>query len=134
MPVLQNLVLTDRTPTTPVSHTFTPRGKEGMDGGRVVAAGASALADRLFTIEPRVTPGGRRKVAIRLVIPVVQTQTINGVSSFVVVRTARAMAEFDFANDTTEQERRDIVGMLQSSFDSSKVLVNDVLTKPESVW
>lgn len=134
MPQLQNLVLTDRA-TTPVNHTFTPRGHEGADGGRVVKAGITAIADLLFTIEPRRTPQGRYKVDIRLVIPVVQNKVENGVSSYVVTRTNRVMMSFDFAPDSTEQERNDLVGMIRSALDpTGKALVNDTLVKMESVW
>lgn len=133
MPQLQNLILTDRA-TTPVNTTFVPRGHEGSDGGRVVAAGVTALADRLFTVEPRRTPAGRYKVALRLIIPVVQNKIENGVSSYVVTRTNRAMVEFDIAPDSTEQERKDLVGMIESALGASKVLVNDTVVKMESVW
>lgn len=133
MPNLQNLVLRDRA-TTPVDHTFTPRGKEGQDGGRVVKAGVTSIGDYHFTISPRTTPGGRRKVDIGLTLPVVQTKVENGVTSYVVTRVARGSMTFDFAPDSTDQEIKDLVGMLQSSLDTSKVLVNDVLIKRENVF
>lgn len=133
MPQLQNLVLTDRA-TTPVAHTFTPRAKEGNDGGRVVKAGVSAVADMQFTIEPRRTPQGRFKVNIGLVVPIVQNKVENGVSSYIVTRASRVNVTFDFAGDSTEQERKDLVGMIASAFDPSKVLVNDVLIKTDSVF
>jgi hypothetical protein len=134
MPSLQNVILTDRATPTPVAHTFVPRGHEGTDGGRVVKAGVSAVADLLFTIEPRNTAGGRRKVDLRLVLPVVQNKVEDGVSSYVVSRANRATVTFDFAGDSTEQERKDLVGMIYSSLDASKTLVNDTLVKNESVW
>lgn len=133
MPNLQNLVLQDRA-TTPVSHTFTPRGKEGQDGGRVVKAGVTALADMHFTIEPRLTAGGRRKVSLAMTIPVVQTKVENGVTSYVLTRASRVSATFDFAPDSTDQEIKDLVGMFQDSLGTSKVLVNDVLIKRENVF
>lgn len=133
MPQLQNLILTDRA-TTPVSHTFTPRGKEDMNGGRLVKAGTSAVGDYTFTIVPRMTPGGRRKVNIALSLPVVQNKIENGVSSYVVSRTSRAMITFDFSPDSTEQERKDLVGMIYSALDPAKVIVNDTLVKMENVW
>jgi hypothetical protein len=134
MPSLQNVILTDRATPTPVAHTFVPRGHEGTDGGRVVEAGVTAIADNLFTVEPRRTPQGRYKVTLRLVRPVVQNKVESGVSSYVVSRANRGSVEFDFAGDSTEQERKDLVGMIYSALDSSKVLVNDTLVKMESVW
>lgn len=133
MPALQNLVLADRA-TTPVNHTFTPRGRVGVDGGRLAVSGVSAIADQLFTIEPRSTPGGRRKVKMTLVRPVVQTKVENGVTSYVVTRTNRVVVEFDMAPDSTSQERSDIVGMIQDSLATSKTLVNGVLINGENVF
>lgn len=133
MPNLQNLILTDRA-TTPVAHTFTPRGKEGSDGGRVVKSGVSAIGDLHFTITPRVTPGGRRKVDLALALPVVQTKVESGVTSYIVTRANRASMTFDLAPDTTDQEIKDLVGMMQSCLDPSKLLVNNVLILRENVF
>jgi len=105
-----------------------------LNGGRVVKAGVATIGDYIFTVEPRETPGGRRKIACRLVLPVVQQKTENGVSSYVVVRVARAMVEFDLSNDSTDQEIKDLVGMLQSSLDPSKTLVNNVVIGRENVF
>jgi len=134
MPQLQNVILTDRTPVTAVNHTFTPRDKESGGNFRLAKAGVSAIADMILAVEPRVTPGGRRKVTLRLSVPIVQTKTENGVISYVVTRASRAMIEFDSAPDSTEQERKDLVGMLMSSLDPSKVLINDILVKNEGAW
>lgn len=134
MPALANVVLTDRATPTPINHMFTPRGHEGTDGGRVVEAGVTAIADNLFTVEPRKTPQGRHKVKLHLVLPVVQNKIEDGVSSYVVTRVSRATVEFDLASDSTEQERKNLVGMIYSSLDPSKVLVNDTVIKLESVW
>lgn len=133
MPALANLILTDRA-ATPVNHTFVPRGHENTDGGRVVEAGVTAIADNLFTVEPRRTPQGRYKVKLHLVLPVVQNKIEDGVSSYVVSRASRATVEFDIAGDSTEQERKNLVGMIASSLDPAKVLVNDTIVKMESVW
>lgn len=133
MPNLQNVVLMDRA-ATPVAHTFVPRGKIGTDGGRLVEPGITAIADRILTVEPRRTPGGRVKTSINLTLPVVQTKVESGVTSYVVTRTSRAKIEFDFAPDSTEQERKDLVGQMMNSLDPAKTLVNDVLTKLDAVW
>lgn len=134
MPALANVVLTDRATPTPVAHTFVPRGHEDGDGGRVVEAGVSAIADNLFTVVPRRTPQGRYKVKLHLVRPVVQNKIENGVSSYVATRTNRVTVDFDMAADSTEQERKDLIGMIYSALDPSKVLVNDTIVKMEAVW
>lgn len=132
MPQLQTLVLTDRTPTTAVDHTFQPRDiKSGV--GSVVESSGVPIGDKRFTISLRQV-NSRYRAQMQLAVPVVQTQTINGVSTPVVVRTAYADVTFTFDNASTEQERTDLVGMLQSSLAESKTLVNDTVVKLQGVY
>lgn len=132
MPQLQSLVLTDRTPTTAVDHTFAPRDiKSGV--GAVVESSGVPIGDNRFTISLRQI-NNRYKAQMQLAVPVVQTQTINGVSTPVVVRTAYADLTFTFDSTSTEQERNDIVGMLASSLGTSKTLVNDTVVKLQGVY
>jgi len=133
MPSMANVILTDRA-TTPVNHTFTPQGSEGEAGGRYTKAAASSLGDYLLKINPRRTPSGRRKIDLELSLPVLVTETINGVSSYTVARTSRASASFDFPPDATLQERKDIVGMLYTALASATAQVDSVLTVGENVW
>lgn len=133
MPNMQTLVLTDRA-TTPVNITFSPRGGIGGVGARLVKAGTSAVGDQIFTIDPRVTPGGRFKATLSLSRPVAQEKIENGVSSYVAVRANRASVTFDFAPDSTLQERKDLIGMVASALDASKTIVNDTLTNMETIW
>jgi len=67
-------------------------------------------------------------------VPIVQTQTINGVSTPVVVRTGYAEATFSFDASSSEQERKDVVGMFYSSLATGAVLVNDTITKTQGIW
>ncbi len=133
MPQLTNLVLTDRK-ATPVAHTFTPRD---------INAGVAMVAESTGTPigDPRVTVSlgkqtqqGRFKPSLRFTFPVVQTQTINGITSPVVVRTAYAEVNFSFDGSSSEAERNDVVGMVQSALDASKVLINDTVVKLQGVY
>lgn len=134
MPQLQNLVLTDRA-TPAVNHTFTPRDANASGSGTVVESTGVPIGDLRATVGLTQTNGvGNYKGTVRLTLPVVQTQTINGVSSPVVVRTAYASCEFTFSPSSTEQERKDAVGMLMSALDPSKALVNDTLVKLQAVY
>lgn len=132
MPAFQSVVLTDRA-STPVAHTFLPK-KEVGEGGRLTKAGSTSIGDKIFEVEPRTTTGGRFKVDLRLVLPVTVDATVNGVVTTVVQRANRAMVTFDFAPDATEQERKDLVGMIASALETGKVLVNDTVIKQESIW
>lgn len=131
MPQLANLVLTDRA-ATPVNHTFTPLDiKDGV--GVVVESSGVPIGDRRFSVSLTKTSQNRYKPSFRLTVPVVQEATVNGVTKPTVVRTAYADINLSFDPSSTEQERKDVVGMLQSSLDSTK-WVNDVAIKLQGVY
>lgn len=131
MPQLQNLVLTDRA-GTPVNHTFTPKGKpNGI--AQVVKSDGVPIGDWIYTIGTRKS-ADRRKVTLKLAVPVVETQTVNGIDTPKIVRTSYVNMEFNFAATSTTQERANVVGMAASSLDASKVLVDSVLVDLEEVW
>ena len=133
MPQLQNLVVLDRE-ATPVSHTFTPRNiSDGV--GEVVESSGVPIGENAVTVSLRRTaPANRYKAVVKGRFPIVQTQTVNGVSTPVVVRTANAELTFSFDATSTEQERKNVVGMMANALDPSKVLVNDLLTKLQGVY
>lgn len=131
MPAIANLVLTDRA-ATPVNHTFTPREAASGKGVLVSNTGVS-VGEKRFTLASVTTASGKTKVTGRLTLPVVATETINGVSMPKVVRVAYANVEFTFDPTSSEQERKDAVGLLASSLDGAK-WPNDVFTKGEVVY
>lgn len=132
MPQLQNLVLTDRA-ATPVAHTYVPR--EISNGvGTVVESTGVPIGDNRFSVSLRRTSEGRSKAVLKGVFPIVQTQTINGISTPVVVRTAYADLTFSFDGTSTEQERKDVVGLVYSSLAVGATLVNDTVTKLQGVY
>lgn len=132
MPQLQNLVLTDRA-GTPVNHTFTPVGIDSNGVGTVEETNGVPIGSPKFTIANKRV-NGRFKITTKLVVPVVQTETISGVSRPVVVRTAYVDATFTFDGSSSEQERKDCVGMYMSGLDPAKVLVNDTLVKLQGIY
>lgn len=133
MPQLTNLVLTDRK-ATPVAHTFTPRSLEGNVGMVAESTGVPIGDPRVTVSLGKPTAQGRYKPQIRFTFPVTQTQTINGISTPVIVRTSYAELSFNFDSTSSEAERNDIVGMVQSALDASKVLVNDTVVKLQGVY
>lgn len=132
MPQLQNLVLTDRAPT-PVNHTYTPIGIDANGVGALEETAGVPIGSPKFTIANKRV-NGRFKVTLKLSVPIVQTETINGVSMPKVVRTAFVDSTFTFDGSSSEQERKDVVGLFQSSLDVSKVLVNDTLVKLQGIY
>jgi len=131
MPQLQNLVLTDRA-ATPVAHTFVPR---DIDKGvaTVVETSGVPIGENKVTLSLRRV-GARMKGRLVLTVPVVQTETINGVANPKVVRSAIVSADVVFDVTSTEQERKDAIGMFMTAFDPSKVLVNDTFVKLQNVY
>ena len=132
MPALTNLVLKDRA-TTPVDHTFTP--SELKDGVGVVAeSNGQKVGDSKYSISSRKSATGRYNAKVKLEVPHVEIQTINGVAKPVITRTAYATLEFSYSAESTRAERNNLVGMLQDSLASSKTLVDKTIVDLEGVW
>lgn len=132
MPALTSLVLKDRA-TTPVDHTFIP--SELKDGvGTVVESSGQKIGDSKYSVSSRKTAGGRYAAKVKLEVPVVENQTVNGVTRPVVTRVAYATVDFSFAADSTTAERNNLVGMLADSFAKSKTLVDKTVVDLEGVW
>lgn len=131
MPQLQALTLTDRQ-ASPVAHTFQPEGIS-QNVGSVVENKDVPIGNPRYSLSLRQTEKAY-KGTLKFAVPIVVNQTINGVSTPVVARTSYVNCEFEFAKTSTEQERKDVVGMFQSSLAPGAVLVNDTLIKLQGVY
>lgn len=127
-----NLVVNDRK-STPVAHTFTP---DGTDANKVhlfsEKTGVPA-GDSRFSASLRRT-GGKFRATLKLAVPVVQTQVINGVSSPVVVRTAYGEVNFTFDELSSAAERADVVGMISNSLATAQTQINDLLVNVSDIY
>lgn len=133
MPNLQSLVLTDRQ-ATPINHTLLPISeKDGLATVALADASGAVMTEKRFTIQSKRSPG-RVRVTTRLSVPVVVTETINGVSQPSILRTSLVDCAFVFADSSTQAERNDVVGMFASALATTKPLVNDTIVKGEAVW
>lgn len=133
MPQLQSIVLTDRA-GTPVDHTFAPVGIDPKTGVAEVAKSSGvAIGDKRLTISTRKSKD-RRRISMRLILPVVATETINGISYPKVVRTNYANLDFNFDAASSSQERDDTVGMLASGLGTSKTLVDSTVVDLEGIY
>lgn len=134
MPQISNVVLKDRK-TTPVSHTFVPSdiAQPGSVGILVESTGVLLDSNRL-TVSMRKTPAGKYKGRMTLSMPVVQNETVNGITRPTVVRTAYATIDVSYDGGSTLAERNDLIGMLADALDPSKVVINDTLVKAESIY
>lgn len=131
MPLLQTTVLADRE-NTPVNHTFVPRDvKDGR--GVVVNSTGVPIGDERLTVAMKEATS-RYNGEVKLVLPVVQNETINGVVRPTVVRTAYVTMNFSFDKSSTLQERKNAVGLAAAALATNKPLINDALINLESVW
>lgn len=138
MPAIQTIALTDRA-GTPVVHTFVPESVQGGVGS-TVETGASAVGNRRFTISGRRDGSRKWRSKMTLSVPIVQTETVNGVARDIIVRTGYVTVEFSFEEASLLQERKDLIGMLASALGATgaatttKSLVEDVVANQQNVY
>lgn len=135
MPTFQSIVLTDATTPTPVNHTLVPQNNER--GTAIVAeSGSTKFGELRLEITPRFNRGPNQKLLtdIRLVRPVVVTETINGVSAPRILYTNLFTGQFSCGYESTVQSRKDLVAMVASMMEAAKPLLYDTVTKAEGIW
>lgn len=130
MPEATSVTLTDRA-TSPVDHEYFRNG--GTNGVALFTTREGVLSgtERLSV---SVRRSGRSKVDIRLSRPVTGTATIDGVQRSVVTRVNRAQVVLDFAPDSTLQERKDLVGMLEDLLGTDQTEMTTVMTQVEEFY
>lgn len=133
MSARSNLVLKDRTTPTPVDHTFKPDGDLPNGVHVFTEKTGPAVGNREFTILLNRSATSVRP-SIKLTVPVVQTETINGIDNPVVVRKAIANVTFNFDVRSSPQERADLVGLLANSLASSQTMINDLIVNNEDIY
>ena len=131
MPQLQAISLLDRE-TTPVSHAFTPLDiSNGV--GTVIRSSGVPVGNETLTISNRKA-NGKYRCKMVLAVPVVQNQVINGITTPLVVRKAIGEVNFTFDEQSTTQERKNLVGMLADALGVSKTLVNSTVIDLEGIY
>lgn len=132
MPQLAGVSLTDRTPVTPVVRAFVPRDVQNGVGAVVFNAG-TLIGEQRLTISMKKI-GTRYKGEVRLTLPVVTNETINGIVSPKIVRAAYITTTVSWDEKSSFQERDDAVGLMANALSVTKTLVNDTLVKCEGVY
>lgn len=127
-----NLVVNDRA-GTPVAHTYSPDGDD-TNGVHIWSEKTGVPAGN-----PRYTASlrqsnGKYRPTLKLTLPVVQTQTINGIASPTVVRTAYVEVNFTFDSLSTTQERADAVGLMYNSMAAAQTQINDLVVNLSDVY
>jgi len=130
MPALTSFSVNDRE-STPAAHLFTPRGKKGESHIFMTSAGVP-IGNEKVTVSTRDN-GARIRSRVSIAIPVVQTETINGIANPKVVRTAYAVTEYVFDKHSSEQERKNLITML-NGITAADALVDQVLVDAEDLY
>lgn len=134
MAELVNVILKDAQ-NTPVNHTFTPYDKVGGVGILTeVVDGVPEAANTLSIGKSNSSSGNVTHVNIKLSVPEVVVETINGVSRSRLERTARFRGEFIYHKSSTLQERRDLVAMVASALvENNQAFIMDTLVSLNGV-
>ncbi len=115
MPQLTTMVLKDQRDT---DHSFKPRNL--VNGIATLVEGTGVpIGDRKISIGVTRTAAGRHKASIRIQIPVTETTTVGGTTVTRLARMAYADCTFNFAGDSTNDERVVIWYMLRNALVSS---------------
>lgn len=133
MAARSNLVINDRA-ATPVAHTFTPDGNDVNGVAIWSEKGSVPAGNPRYTARIYQDKGGKFRASAKLTIPIVQTQTINGVSTPTVVRTSYLEFNATFDSLSSTQERADAVGLMANSLATAQAQINDMLVNLTPVW
>lgn len=126
-----SIVVNDRA-TVPVAHTFVPRRVENGLASFVEAA-AVPIGEKTFTVRWRKS-GSRFYQRVTLSVPALVLETVNGVSVPTVPRVTFLDLTCRFDDTSTEQERKDAIGMLYNALAASQTVIDGTLVKLEGVW
>jgi len=132
MPALQSISINDRATPTPVAHVFQPRDVQNGTG-LVVSNSGVPVGEEKLTVSMRKS-ASKFRGKLTLTVPVVQTETVNGISVPVAVRTAYATLDVTFDETSSTQERTNLIGMLADALGTSKTLVHNTLVGLEGVY
>jgi hypothetical protein len=125
MSQITSVTVADRE-STPVDHVFS-RQKEMADGTiRFTNNSLEYPAGREF-LTLRLSDATRQKARLVIGMPVMVTETINGVDYPKQIRYGEAVVEFRFDGTSTEQERSNMVGMIANLLAESQTDITDMI-------
>lgn len=133
MPARAPLIIKDRATPTPADHTFAPQGETQAGVHVFIEKTGPAIGDREITISLNRTATSVRPT-LKFQVPVVQTETVNGIDNPVMVRRAIAHLSFNFDSRTSPQEKADLVGFVANTLASSQTMVNDLIVNGNDIY
>lgn len=129
MPQPSTISVNDRS-STPVAFDFVPNGRTATGVMSFVNTNGVKVSDKTITLSLRQS-GSKYKIRMVTSVPTVQTETINGIDSPKVVRSAYADTTFTFDEESTHQERMDLVGFHAGAMGADQTMVDSVVTALE---
>lgn len=134
MPAIQNVVLTDRSSPTPITHTFKPSGsKDGVVTLKTSSTDGVLLDQKKLTTSVRFV-NGRLKSKQVIAVPIVVIETVNGVQKPRLVDTSYVTLTWDISESTTEQHRNDLQGFVQSANATTVAMIHGAVVKGEGYY
>jgi hypothetical protein len=130
MPAFAPITIADGN-TTPVDHTYAPNGRPNGVAEFSEKDGIP-VGDNSLTVSSK--HGAREKISLRLRLPQVVEETINGVMSPRVVRTAYVRVDFDFSEMSTLEERTDARALAASLLGSDQTALRAVIESLEDIY
>lgn len=120
---------------TPASHTFVPNGESPKDPAinRFKESTGVKKGDNLLTTSLR-EQGTNSKFRMQLTLPVMVTETINGVSVPRVVRTIFIDMSMVFDELSTQQERKDAQILLSNLLKGNQPVIDGQIQSLEVVY
>lgn len=119
--------------TTPVAHAFKPVGPGGEGSYNFTEVSSVKIGENKLSVRWRKSQGNYY-CRVMLTLPVLVTETINGVGVPSVTRVSLVDATFRFAETSSDQERKDTVGMFANLLAASQPTIMSALVDLEGIW
>ncbi len=117
---------------TPVAHSFVPASRPSGDSVLFKEAGVVPLGDSTVTARVTRLPNGSYRCRLVLKVPNLGTRVADGITNYELLDEAYAETVFRFSARSTEQQRKNVIGMHANMLAASVTPVNDAFTKVEA--
>lgn len=111
--------------------TFKPSGIDSKGVARLVNGNGVLVSDKVLTVSARQT-SARRKTMTKLELPVVQQETVNGISNPSQVRIGYIKIETDFSVFATTAERQAAAKLAAAAL--ANALISDVIVNNDTLY
>lgn len=124
---LAPIVLNDGT----TNLTFKPSGISPDGIAKLVSGNGVIVGDKSLTIGARLN-SQRRKVTVKLDLPTVTNETVNGISQPKQIRKAYVRVDTDFSTLATTSEREEAVNLITAAV--KVALIKDVIVNNDNIY